>query len=152
MSQVRTLLQEPSGLFVKWLRHRPFTAGSRVRISHRSPWAISSAGRASALQAECQQFDPVIAHQKKAPRDSLRGVFLYPEVVLYFHFPLYSWDSSEVTPLLSKKSVTESIPSHSFSQIPILLMIISFSIHPTMIARFNLRRSFKSTLLSNREN
>ena len=25
-------------------------------------WAISSAGRASALQAECQQFDPVIAH------------------------------------------------------------------------------------------
>ena len=52
------------GLFVKWLRHRPFTAGSRVRISHRSPmWAISSAGRASALQAECQQFDPVIAHQ-----------------------------------------------------------------------------------------
>ena len=53
-----------NGLFVKWLRHRPFTAGSRVRISHRSPWAISSAGRASALQAECQQFDPVIAHQK----------------------------------------------------------------------------------------
>ena len=26
--------------------------------------ALSSAGRASALQAECQQFDPVIAHQK----------------------------------------------------------------------------------------
>ena len=26
-----------NGLFVKWLRHRPFTAGSRVRISHRSP-------------------------------------------------------------------------------------------------------------------
>ena len=25
-------------------------------------WAISSAGRASALQAECRQFDPVIAH------------------------------------------------------------------------------------------
>ena len=57
-----------NGLFVKWLRHRPFTAGSRVRISHRSPWAISSAGRASALQAECQQFDPVIAHQRKAVR------------------------------------------------------------------------------------
>ena len=51
-----------SGLFVKRLRHRPFTAGSGVRIPHRSPWAISSAGRASALQAECQQFDPVIAH------------------------------------------------------------------------------------------
>ena len=25
-------------------------------------WALSSAGRASALQAECQQFDPVSAH------------------------------------------------------------------------------------------
>ena len=55
-----------SGLFVKRLRHRPFTAGSGVRIPHRSPWAISSAGRASALQAECQQFDPVIAHQKES--------------------------------------------------------------------------------------
>ena len=67
-----------SGLFVKRLRHRPFTAGSGVRIPHRSPWAISSAGRASALQAECQQFDPVIAHQKKASRDPLRGAFFLP--------------------------------------------------------------------------
>ena len=58
-----------SGLFVKWLRHRPFTAGSGVRIPHRSPWAISSAGRASALQAECQQFDPVIAHHEKRLHD-----------------------------------------------------------------------------------
>ena len=41
-------------------------------------WAISSAGRASALQAECQQFDPVIAHQKKASRDLLRGAFFLP--------------------------------------------------------------------------
>ena len=48
-------------------------------------WAISSAGRASALQAECQQFDPVIAHQKKASRDPLRGVFFLP-----FSFFLYS--------------------------------------------------------------
>ena len=74
-----------SGLFVKRLRHRPFTAGSGVRIPHRSPWAISSAGRASALQAECQQFDPVIAHQKKASRDPLRGAFFLP-----FFFFLYS--------------------------------------------------------------
>ena len=74
-----------SGLFVKRLRHRPFTAGSGVRIPHRSPWAISSAGRASALQAECQQFDPVIAHQKKASRDPLRGAFFFP-----FFFFLYS--------------------------------------------------------------
>ena len=65
-----------SGLFVKRLRHRPFTAGSGVRIPHRSPWAISSAGRASALQAECQQFDPVIAHQnEKTSRASRREVF-----------------------------------------------------------------------------
>ena len=74
-----------SGLFVKRLRHRPFTAGSGVRIPHRSPWAISSAGRASALQAECQQFDPVIAHHKKASRDPLRGAFFLP-----FSFFLYS--------------------------------------------------------------
>ena len=74
-----------SGLFVKRLRHRPFTAGSGVRIPHRSPWAISSAGRASALQAECQQFDPVIAHQKKASRDPLRGAFFLP-----FSFFLYN--------------------------------------------------------------
>ena len=65
-----------SGLFVKWLRHRPFTAGSGVRIPHRSPmWAISSAGRASALQAECQQFDPVIAHHKKTSRCEVFFIF-----------------------------------------------------------------------------
>ena len=77
-----------SGLFVKRLRHRPFTAGSGVRIPHRSPWAISSAGRASALQAECQQFDPVIAHQKKASRDPLRGAFF----LAFFLFPLQSYN------------------------------------------------------------
>ena len=38
-------------------------------------WAISSAGRASALQAECRQFDPVIAHQKKTSCDLLHVVF-----------------------------------------------------------------------------
>ena len=77
-----------SGLFVKRLRHRPFTAGSGVRIPHRSPWAISSAGRASALQAECQQFDPVIAHQKKASRDPLRGAFF----LAFFIFSLQSYN------------------------------------------------------------
>ena len=77
-----------SGLFVKRLRHRPFTAGSGVRIPHRSPWAISSAGRASALQAECQQFDPVIAHQKKASRDPLRGAFF----LAFFLFSLQSYN------------------------------------------------------------
>ena len=77
-----------SGLFVKRLRHRPFTAGSGVRIPHRSPRAISSAGRASALQAECQQFDPVIAHQKKASRDPLRGAFF----LAFFIFSLQSYN------------------------------------------------------------
>ena len=77
-----------SGLFVKRLRHRPFTAGSGVRIPHRSPWAISSAGRASALQAECQQFDPVIAHQKKASRAPRRGAFF----LAFFLFSLQSYN------------------------------------------------------------
>ena len=78
-----------SGLFVKRLRHRPFTAGSGVRIPHRSPWAISSAGRASALQAECQQFDPVIAHQnEKTSRASYREVFFL--LYLSFHYHLTS--------------------------------------------------------------
>ena len=54
-----------NGAIVKRLRHRPFTAGSWVRIPLASPWAISSDGRALALQARCQQFDPVIAHHEK---------------------------------------------------------------------------------------
>ena len=33
-----------------------------IIVSVNDLWAISSAGRASALQAECQQFDPVSAH------------------------------------------------------------------------------------------
>ena len=88
-----------SGLFVKRLRHRPFTAGSGVRIPHRSPWAISSAGRASALQAECQQFDPVIAHQKKASRDPLRGAFFLPfSFFLYGHITSCIRDSLHFAP------------------------------------------------------
>ena len=51
------------GPLVKWLRHRPFTAVTRVRIPYGSPtWRISSAGRAPALQAGGRQFDPVILH------------------------------------------------------------------------------------------
>ena len=73
-----------SGLFVKRLRHRPFTAGSGVRIPHRSPWAISSAGRASALQAECQQFDPVIAHHNEKFH-VLRAVGFFIAIFLFFY-------------------------------------------------------------------
>ena len=51
------------GPLVKWLRHRPFTAVTRVRIPYGSPlWRISSAGRAPALQAGGRRFDPVILH------------------------------------------------------------------------------------------
>ena len=51
------------GSLVKRLRHRPFTAVTRVRVrrSHHY-WRISSAGRASALQAEGRRFEPVILH------------------------------------------------------------------------------------------
>ena len=77
-----------SGLFVKRLRHRPFTAGSGVRIPHRSPWAISSAGRASALQAECQQFDPVIAHHNEKFH-VLRAVGFF---IAFFLFSLQSYN------------------------------------------------------------
>ena len=54
------------GPLVKRLRHRPFTAVSRVRFPDGSPiWTISSAGRAPALQAGCRQFDPVIVHHMR---------------------------------------------------------------------------------------
>ncbi len=41
--------------------------GLRVRVSLCAPdiWGISSAGRAAALQAVGQRFDPVILHQIK---------------------------------------------------------------------------------------
>ena len=61
------------GPMVKRLRHRPFTAVTRVRIPVGSPlcfqqfigyiWAHSSVGRASALQAGGHRFEPYCAHQ-----------------------------------------------------------------------------------------
>ncbi len=63
------------GPLVKRLRHRPFTAVTRVRIPYGSPlyiistlWRISSAGRASALQAEGRRFEPVILHHSLRSR------------------------------------------------------------------------------------
>src|SRR5690606_38912409 len=64
------------GPLVKRLRHRPFTAVTRVRIPYGSPLMlaalahvvrrrISSAGRAPALQAGGRRFDPVILHHFK---------------------------------------------------------------------------------------
>ena len=58
------------GPLVKRLRHRPFTAVTRVRVPYGSlieKWRFSSAGRASALQAEGQRFDPVNLHNELVP-------------------------------------------------------------------------------------
>ena len=103
-----------SGLFVKRLRHRPFTAGSGVRIPHRSPWAISSAGRASALQAECQQFDPVIAHQnEKTSRALRREVFflLYPSSHYHSTSCIRAHDHLRVALLLQMMFAAEPVRS-----------------------------------------
>ena len=60
-----------------------------IIVSVNDLWAISSAGRASALQAECQQFDPVIAHHnEKTSRASCREVFFL--LYLSFHYHLTS--------------------------------------------------------------
>ena len=59
-----------TGPLVKRLRHRPFTAVTRVRVPYGSlieKWRFSSAGRASALQAEGQRFDPVNLHNELVP-------------------------------------------------------------------------------------
>ena len=56
---------EPDPL-VKWLRHRPFTAVTWVQIPYGSLWRISSAGRASALQAGGHRFEPCILHRSMA--------------------------------------------------------------------------------------
>ena len=56
------------GVFYTWLHGQavktpPFHGGIGGSIPPPvTIWALSSAGRASALQAECQRFDPVSAH------------------------------------------------------------------------------------------
>ena len=93
------------GRLVKRLRHRPFTAVSGVRVPYRSPppWALSSAGRASALQAECRRFDPVSAHQKTTKDFATCGVFFLLLFVLICDFPLFilSEDKSKEATLFS---------------------------------------------------
>ena len=62
------------GPLVKWLRHRPFTAVTRVRVSYGSPtpygerhqgqtWRHSSAGRALASHARGHRFEFCCLHQ-----------------------------------------------------------------------------------------
>ncbi len=53
------------GPLVKWLRHRPFTAITGVRLPYGSLWEHSSAGRASALQAEGHRFEPCCSHKRE---------------------------------------------------------------------------------------
>ena len=53
-----------NGALVKRLRHRPFTAVTRVRFPYASPlWRHSSAGRASASHAEGHRFEFCCLHQ-----------------------------------------------------------------------------------------
>ena len=59
-----TPLGQP-GPLVKWLRHRPFTAVTRVRVPYGSPiWRRSSAGRALASHARGHRFEFCRLHQK----------------------------------------------------------------------------------------
>ena len=52
-----------SGPLVKRSRHHPFTVVTGVRFPYGSPlWEHSSAGRASALQAEGHRFEPCCSH------------------------------------------------------------------------------------------
>ncbi len=50
------------------LGHKIFNLGTGVRFSYGLPWAISSAGRAPALQAGGRRFKPCIAHHGKEAR------------------------------------------------------------------------------------
>ena len=63
------------GPLVKRLRHRPFTAVTRVRVPYGSPiWRLSSAGRALASHARGHRFEFCSLHQKN--RTLMRSVFL----------------------------------------------------------------------------
>ena len=65
VSLVRIQLQPPSGPMVKRLRHRPFTAVTRVRFPFGSPHGrIAQLVRAPASHAGGQRFESVYAHQK----------------------------------------------------------------------------------------
>ena len=59
----------PHGALVKRLRHRPFTAVTRVRFPYASPtspiWRHSSAGRALASHARGHRFEFCCLHQNK---------------------------------------------------------------------------------------
>ncbi len=68
VSLVQIQLQPPYGPMVKRLRHRPFTAVTRVRFPFGSPGRIAQLVRAPASHAGGQRFESVCAHQKKPPQ------------------------------------------------------------------------------------
>ena len=65
------------GPLVKRLRHRPFTAVTRVRVPYGSPiWRLSSAGRALASHARGHRFEFCSLHHKKPwNRNGFRAFF-----------------------------------------------------------------------------
>ena len=75
MCRVRRLFVEMVGqqdgrIFYADLAHLVERDLAKVEVAGSSPvirsiWEFSSAGRASALQAECQRFDPVNSHHKR---------------------------------------------------------------------------------------
>ena len=66
------------GPLVKWLRHRPFTAVTRVRFPFGSPLygRIAQLVRAPASHAGGQRFESVYAHQIKAVHSSEWAAFI----------------------------------------------------------------------------
>ena len=65
------------GPLVKWLRHRPFTAVTRVRVPYGSPiWRLSSAGRALASHARGHRFEFCSLHHSRANPCDLHGFSL----------------------------------------------------------------------------
>ena len=71
----------PHGALVKRLRHRPFTAVTRVRFPYASPtspiWRHSSAGRALASHARGHRFEFCCLHQKKPRSRKAPGLFSF---------------------------------------------------------------------------
>ena len=66
------------GPLVKWLRHRPFTAVTRVRVPYGSPiWRLSSAGRALASHARGHRFEFCSLHHSRANPCDLHGFFSF---------------------------------------------------------------------------
>ena len=66
-----------SGPLVKRLRHRPFTAVTRVRVPYGSPiWRLSSAGRALASHARGHRFEFCSLHHVVADCISFATTFL----------------------------------------------------------------------------